>query len=170
VAAHVRLGEVLLAAGQTAEAIAASEHADSLGAANAQNVLYLSQLRPRAQLASGDFARARRGAEQTFAHLLELGARIEAVEAALTLSAAIRAQGDASEIARIEDVLATADRLIAETGARNLAPLVLLERAALLTRIEDASLRRDLFQQALDAFTRMGAGGRVREIALLLNV
>ena len=67
-------------------------------------------------------------------------------------------------------MLATADRLIAETGARNLAPLVLLERAALLTRAADASLRRDLLQQAQHAFTRMGARGHVREIALLLNV
>jgi class 3 adenylate cyclase len=169
VAAHVRLGEVFLVAGQTAEAIASSEHADSLGAANAQNVLFLSQLRPRAQLAQGDFARARRGAEETFAHLLELGARIEAVEAALTLSAAIRAQGDATAISRIEAILATADRLIAETGAHNLAPFVLLERAALLTRADDASLRRDLLQQAHDDFVRMGATGRAREISLTLR-
>jgi hypothetical protein len=156
--------------GETAAATEAIEHAESLSSAAELPRLVLMRVRSRARLATGDFAGARVDAEQVFDRSLEVGARIEAAEAALALSAAIRAQGDASEIARIEDVLATADRLIAETGARNLAPLVLLERAALLTRIEDASPRRDLFQQALDAFTRMGAGGRVREIALLLNV
>ncbi len=169
VAAYARLGEVLLLAGQTGEASEAIERAVSHNASDIERGLDLLRLRARARLASGESAQARVDAEQAFTRALELGARIDAIEAGLALSAVIRAQGDAAETSRIESILATADRLIAETGARNLAPFVLLERAALLTRAEDAVLRRALLERAHVDFTRMGANGRIREVSAMLN-
>jgi hypothetical protein len=131
--------------------------------------LFVLQVRAREWLANGELALARLAAEQVFSRSLELGTRIEAVEAALTLATILRAQADPAEASRIETLLATADRLIAETGARNLTPFVHLERAALLTRAEDAGLRRALLERAQADFTRMGANGRAREISLTLN-
>lgn len=60
---------------------------------------------------------------------------------------------------RIEEVLATADRLIAETGACNLTPFVLVERAALAELRGDARAQEAHLRHAHDAFTQMGATG-----------
>jgi predicted ATPase/class 3 adenylate cyclase len=170
VAAYAQLAEVAVTAGRPAEAIQAIDHADSLQAGGfGMPRLLLLWTRARAQLANGDLAQARADAEQLLARTLELGARLPAVEAALTLAAALRAGADAAETSRIDELLATADRLIEETGARNLAPLVLVERAARLTRAGDATQRRALLERARDEFTRMGATGHVREIALALQ-
>ncbi len=168
-AAYAQLAENLLLTGQTATAIATIEHAESLGDSSKLSQLTLLRTAAQVRLANGEIARARAAAELAFARSLDAGARLLAVEAALALSSIIRAQGDTSEVARIEAILATADRLIAETGARNLAPLLLLERVALLARPEDASLRRALLQHAHDDFVRMGATGHVREIGRMLN-
>jgi class 3 adenylate cyclase len=46
---------------------------------------------------------------------------------------------------RIDDALATADRLIAETGARNLTSFVLVERAALAALRGDAERSTNVF-------------------------
>jgi hypothetical protein len=78
-------------------------------------------------------------------------------------------EGGRDAAVRIDEALATAERLIAETGARNLAPLVLLERAALPTRPEDAARRRDLLERARDAFAEMGAPVRAQEVETLLG-
>jgi class 3 adenylate cyclase len=116
-------------------------------------------------LAGGNPERARGIAEETLTSCLEMGARLGAIEAAVALSAALRAIAGAGEAERIEEVLATADRLIAETGACNLTAFVLVERAGLAelrgeTRQQESHLRR-----ALEAFTQMGATGRAARLA-----
>ena len=165
--AYAQLGEVFLLLGRTAEALDAIAHGESLRSLGEIARLPLLRIRARARLANGEIEAARADAEQLFARALEVGARVTAAEAAITLSEVLRAQADPANAARIEDVLATADRLIAETGACNLAPFVLLERAALLGA--DAPGRGALLEQARDGFLGMGAPVRARAVSLLLD-
>ena len=167
--AQTGLAELLLASGAIDEAVVAIEEAAAIAAPAVQRLLQVEFLRIRAQLASGDGSGARAGAEAALANLLDLGVRTGAADMALTLAAALRAEGRPDAPQRIEEALATAERLIAETGARNLAPLLLLERAALLMRDEDAERRRDLLRRAHDAFVEMDAPARAREIARALD-
>ncbi|MBI1816960.1 MAG: hypothetical protein HYR72_18430 [Deltaproteobacteria bacterium] len=85
------------------------------------------------------------------------------------LSAALRAEMGLAAAARIDDVLATADRLIAETGACNMTAFVLAERAALAELRGGTQQRETYLRGALEAFTRMGATGRVARLARELN-
>jgi hypothetical protein len=168
--AHIGLSEVLALAGETEAAIDALEHGEALSSwTNELQLLPGKLVRAQAWLAAGEITRARAEAEQVFTRSLELGARLHAVEAALILSAAIRTQGDPSDSPQVESVLGTAERLIAETGARNFSPLVLLERAASLLSEADAPARRALLARALAEFTRMGATGRLRQVELMLG-
>ena len=167
--AYVALGEVLLLTGRTAEALDAIEQGESLRVLGEMMRLPLLRIRARARLANGEVEAACADAEHVFAHALEVGARIEAVEAAITLSAVLGARGDPAEANRIAEVLAIADRLIGETGARNLAPFVLLERAALRTQSNGAAQRRALLERARDAFLEMGATGRARAVEAQLD-
>ena len=59
-----------------------------------------------------------------------VGARIDAIQAMLVLTPMLRIDADEARLAPIDELLTTADELIAATGARNLTPFVLLERAA----------------------------------------
>ena len=168
--AQMGLAEVLVESGEIDEAAAVLEGVAAIAVSDAQRLLRLEQMRILVQLARGDAPGARAGAEALVAALLDRGIRTEAAEMALTLAAALRAEGGPGATQRIEEVLGVADRLIAETGACNLAPFVLLERAASLTRDEDALVRRELLERALAEFTRMEATGRVREVAQMLEV
>ena len=102
-------------------------------------------------------------AEDTLTSCLEIGARPVAIEAALRVDTGVPAA------ARIDEVLATADRLIAETGACNLTPFVLVERAALSALRGDARQQEAHLRRAHEAFTRMGATGRARQTAAALG-
>jgi len=163
--AQTGLAQVEMASGAIDEAIRAIEDATSNEAADLQRLVSLEELRIRGHLARGDGPRARAGAEAALTSLLDRGVLVAAAEMALTLAAALRAEGGHDAGRRIDEVLATADRLIAETGACNLAPFVLLERAASL---EDGPARRTLLERAHADFTRMGATGRARDVARLL--
>jgi class 3 adenylate cyclase len=168
--AYAQLGEVLLLAGQIAEGSELIEQAEAFAAQGVElNRWFVMQIRGRARLLRGEWERALNETEPLLARALEVGARIHAIEAVLILAEAIRAEGSPAGISRIEDLLATADRLIAETGARNLRPPVLLARAALLTRAEDAPARRTLLERAQADFMRMGAVARAGEVARLLE-
>jgi len=87
----------------------------------------------------------------------------------VVLSAALRAETGLAAAARIDEVLATADRLIAETGARNLSAFVLVERAALAELRGDARQQEAHLRRAHEAFVQMGATGRARETAAALE-
>jgi hypothetical protein len=82
---------------------------------------------------------------------------------------ALRTQSGAEAGPRIGEVLATADRLIAETGARNLTPFVLVERAALAELRGDARLQEECLRKAHEGFARMSATGRARAAAVALD-
>ncbi len=100
---------------------------------------------------------------------LRIGLRLDAVQAALALSAALRVDAGAAEVARIAETLDAADRLITETGAQNLTPLVLVERAALSELRGDTRQHEVHLRRAHEALTKMGATGRARAIAAALN-
>jgi class 3 adenylate cyclase len=164
IAAYALLAEILQRTGQSAAATETIEYAGSLPRASELQHSYLMRTRARLRLANGEVGAARADCEHVFARALEVGARIEAVEAAITLSKVLRAQGDPADAARIAELLAAAERLIAETGARNLAPLLWLERAALLARPDEEAERRALLERARDVFLAMGAPGHARQV------
>jgi len=104
-------------------------------------------------------------AEAALDSSLKLGARLCAIDSALVLSAALRAEAGLEAAPRIEAVLATADHLIAETGARNMAAFVLVERAALSELRGETQQRETYLRRAHGAFTQMGAGGQAARVA-----
>jgi class 3 adenylate cyclase/tetratricopeptide (TPR) repeat protein len=168
--AYSRLGRQLVLDGRAAEAVPALEHALSCCKDGNRAVEpFARHVLAQAWLATGDPARARAIAEETLTYCLDIGARVVAIEAAVTVSAALRAEIGRTAAPRIDELLATADRLIAETGACNLAGFVLVERAAL------AELRGTLDEQvahlrrAHAAFTNMGAEARARVVSAVLD-
>ena len=163
--AQTGLAQVAVASGAIDEAIRALEEAAAIAGSDLQRRLLMEQLRIRIRLERGDAAGARAVAEAALTSQLDRGCRAAAAEMAVTLAAALRAEGGPDAAPRIDEVLASADRLIAETGACNLAPFVLLERAA---SREDGPARRALLERAHADLTRMGATGRAREVARLL--
>jgi adenylate cyclase len=167
---HGRLGRQLLLDGRPLEAVEALERALSFCSDGNRNMEpWLRQALAQAWLAAGDPARARAIAEDTLASCLQIGARLIAIEAALALSAALRAEGGAAVAPRIDEVLATADRLIAETGACNLAPFVLVERAALSELRGESQQRESYLRRALDGFAKMGATGQAARLSRKLG-
>jgi class 3 adenylate cyclase/tetratricopeptide (TPR) repeat protein len=167
--AYGRLSRQLVLDGRAAEAIEAIEHA--LSACNDGNRSlepWIRQALAQAWLAAGDPTRAQAIAEETLSNCLDIGARPVAIEAAVTQSAALRAATGLAAAPRIDEVLATADRLVAETGARNLTAFVLVERAALAALRGDVEQETTFLWRAREEFTRMGATGRARETAAAL--
>jgi class 3 adenylate cyclase len=167
--AQTGLADVSIASGEIDAAFEAIDEAAAIAGTDATRMLQLDHLRILAQIARGEAADARAGAEGVLARLLERGIRAVAAQTAILLATALRIEAGPDAARRIDAALATADRLIAETGARNLAPLVLLERAALPTRPEAAARRRDLLERARDAFVEMGAPVRAQEVETLLG-
>jgi len=167
--AYSRLGRQLILDGRATEAVAALEHA--LSCCNDGNRVepFVRHVLAQGWLAAGDPARAHAIAEETVTTCLEMGARVVAIEAAVTLSAALRAEIGVSAGQRIEEVLATADRLIAETGACNLTPFVLVERASLAELREMLDEQGSHLHRAHAAFTKMGASGRARAVWTVLD-
>ena len=93
ITAHGRLGRQLLLDGQADRAVEALEYAASLcGDGKRIEEPWLRQALAQAWLAAGDPARARAIAEEVLTYCLEIGSRLVAIEAAVTLSAALRAE------------------------------------------------------------------------------
>ena len=67
--------------------------------------------------------------------------------------------------ARSEEVLGTADRLIAATGACNLTAFVLEQRAVLSELGGEVQERASYLRRAHEAFTQMGATGHAARLA-----
>jgi hypothetical protein len=165
ISAHGALGIQLLLDGRADQAVESREYALSLTSNGNRNFApHLRQALAQACLAAGDPVRSRALAETILADCLEIGARVNAIEAAVALSAALRAHAGAAAAPRMDEVLATAERLIAETGARNLTPFVLMERAGLAELREEMQQREAYLRGALEGFTRMGATGRAAQL------
>jgi tetratricopeptide (TPR) repeat protein len=122
-----------------------------------------------ALLGCGDVERAERLAETSLARCLEIGARTPAMAEALALSRVLRARAGVAAGERIEELLRLVERLIAETGARNLSPCVALERAELCGLRGDAEGRVAQLREARAGFARMEAASRVREMDRALD-
>ena len=166
---HSRLGRQLLLDGRATEAAATLEHALTLGGDSAGWIApWIRLMLADACLAAGDPVRARALAEGALATGLATGGRLLAIEAAPALSAALRTELGVAALPRIDDVLTTADRLIAETGARNMTAFVLVERAAAAALQGDARQEAAHLRRAHEEFTRMGATGRARQTASAL--
>jgi hypothetical protein len=170
IGAHGSLGGQLLLDGQARQAVEALEYALSLcGDGKRIWEPRLRHLLAQAWLAAGDTARARALAEETLVHCLQIGARLVAIEVAVTLSAALRAESGVAAAPRIDELLTTVDRLTADTGARNLVPFVFEERAALSELRGDAREQEVHLRRAHELFTRMAATGRARQTAAALG-
>ena len=89
---------------------------------------------------------------------------MNAAEVALMLSSVLRARDGAAAAERIEELAKLADRLIAETGARNLSAWVEVERAELCGLRGDSAGRVARLHAAREIFARMDATIRVREL------
>ena len=118
-----------------------------------------------ALLAAGKPDEARLIAEDTYTHSQKIGARIDAIHAVLALTPILRIDADEATLARIDELLTTADKLIAATGARNLAPFVLLERAAVCQLRGETQQRLTHLRGAHAGFVLMGAAKPAAEIA-----
>ena len=170
IGAHTALGVQLTLDGHTDRAAETWEYALSLCGPGFRNLEpYLHCGLAHASLAAGNPGKARAVAEEALTHCLEIGARLDAIEAALTLSAALRAAAGDGAAVQIEEVLATADRLIAETGACNLTAFVLVERAALSEWRGEMVQRKTYLRRAHGAFTQMGASGQAARLARKLT-
>jgi hypothetical protein len=127
--AHGSLGIQLLLDGQADQAIESLEYALSLATLGSLNFSpHFKHVLAQAWLAAGNPKSSRAVAEESLTHCLQIGIRVGAIEAAVALSAALRSDAGVAAAPRIDEVLATAERLIAETGAVNLTPFVLLAR------------------------------------------
>ncbi len=170
ITAHGHLGRQLTLDGQPGRALEALEYAASLcGEGKRLEEPGIRQAMAQAWLAAGDPARARAIADEVLTYCLGVGLRLVAIEAAVTLSAALRAEGGSAAAPRIDEVLGIADRLIAETGACNLTPFVLVERAGVAELCGDVRQHHECLRRAHEAFTHMGATGRARTTAAALD-
>ncbi len=169
--AYARLGAVLTWVGELDEAIQVLEHALGLArerrAALDQSARCLLDL-AEAVMRAGDLARARALAEEAIEVASGAGFRIDLVLAQCVLARVLLRQEGARAAAEIERALDEADRLVQDTGARNLGGLLLLERAELARAQGDAAARERHLRAARALFEAMSAPARVAEIDALL--
>ena len=169
--AYYRLGVLIGGAGRWAEAIEMLEQALAIARecrtyleAEAALVAALAE----ACLGAGDLVRARALAEESVALGRRIGAPLYFLPALRALAHVLLVEADAAAAPAIRDALSEADRLIDETGATSLAPLVLLDRAELARLEGDAGARQRLLEEAKALFAGLGAPMRVRQIDALL--
>jgi len=168
--AHMTRGTQLLLDGEARRAAETLEEALSFCRPGIRQIELSVQCRlAQARLAAGDAGGARTLAETCRAHALEVGARRDAIEAAIILAQALRVESGLAVAAHADEVLASAERLIAATGARNLEPFLLVERAAWSALRGDREQQQAHLRGALEGFERIGAGGRVREVTALFG-
>lgn len=127
---------------------------------------YVSWL-AEACLGAGDLTRARALAEESVALGRRIGMPTDLVYAQRALALLLIQEGVAAGPA-IHAALDDAERLIAETGATSLAPLVLFDRAELARLEGDSGAREGAPREAKKLFTEIGAPARVQQIEMLL--
>jgi tetratricopeptide (TPR) repeat protein len=119
-------------------------------------------------LGAGDLVRARALAEESVALGRRIGAPLYFFPALRALAHVLLGQAGAAAAPAIRAALDEAERLIAETGATSLAPLVLLDRAELARLEGDAGARDRTLRKAQQLFADLGAPLRVQQINALL--
>jgi class 3 adenylate cyclase len=162
---YLGLARQLLLEGEAQQAVDTLERVRSLRGATLQKYeARRASVSAQALVALGRAQPAREIAEAGLEIARERGNRLEAIDAALTLAAALRGIASEECVVRLGETLRTAETLIAETGARNLEPLLLVERGreARLRGDEDAGL--SLLRRAREGFAALGAPGRVRAL------
>jgi tetratricopeptide (TPR) repeat protein len=169
--AYYRLGVLFGGAGRSTEAVTTLEHALAIARecrtyleAEALLVAGLAE----ACLGAGDRARARALAEESVALGRRIGAPLYFFPALRALAHVLLAEADTAAAGTIRNTLSEADRLIDETGATSLKPLVLLDRAELARLEGDTAARRRLLEEAKALFAGLGAPMRVQQIDALL--
>ncbi len=165
------LGVSLTVAGRWSEATETLEQALAIArerrAALEGEARFVSWL-AEARLGAGDLVRARLLAEESVVLGRQLGARLDLIHAQRALSRVLLAQEGARAATAIRGALDEAARLIDETGAKNLAPLVLLDRAELALLEGDSHARERALREAKTLFAEIGAPLRVQQIDALL--
>ena len=121
-----------------------------------------------ARLGAGDLDRARALAEEGVAIAARIGARVDAIYAHWTLARVLLRDG-ADQADAIRAALREARRLIEETGAKNILPLVLLEQAELARLEGDPTERERALREASRLFSETGAKPRAEEVASHLD-
>ena len=169
--AYYRLGVLVGGAGRWAEAIETLEQALAIARecrtfleAEAALVAALAE----ACLGAGNLVRARALAEESVALGRRIGAPLYFFPALRALAHVLLVEAGAAAAPAIRDALSEADRLIAETGATSLAPLVLLDRAELARLEGDTAARQRLLEKGKALFAGLGAPMRVQQIDALL--
>src|SRR5262249_49227342 len=123
----------------------------------------------RAHLGRGDIVRAEALCNEAAALARKQGTPAYLCAANLVRARALVARDGARAAGEVEAILAEAEHLIAETGARIYLPDVHLERAE-LARLggDEVSQQREL-REAHRLFTEMGATARAEQVASRLN-
>jgi len=119
-----------------------------------------------AYLATGREQQAR---EMADAPILVPAARTNLLRARISQSRVFRALDGAAASDRIAALLADAERLLAESGARAYAPLVAEERARLAALGNREQEARSQLRRALELYREVGATGHVRRLAAELG-
>jgi class 3 adenylate cyclase/tetratricopeptide (TPR) repeat protein len=169
--ANHRLGVSLTVAGRWPEAIETLEHA--LAIARERRTFLESEARlvswlAEACLGAGDLARARALAEESVELGRQIGVPTDLVYAQRALAHVLLAQEGAAAAPAVRAALGEAERLVDETGATSLAPLVLLDRVELARLEGDTGARERALREAKGLFAELGAPLRVQQIEALL--
>ncbi len=167
ISAYLRLGAALSLDGQVNEALETLEHALALtrqcGTALEVEARLLAWL-AEAVLAGGDIARARQLADEALAVADRTGAIFDGIFARRTLARVLLAGEGATAARAIEEALDGAERLIEQTGAVSIRPLILVERAALAHLAGDTVARQRALREAHRLFTAIGATGHAERL------
>lgn len=167
---HIGLAQQLLLEGEPEQAAAALDRVSALGGTALRKFdSRRAAVRSRVELALGDAMRARATAESALEIARARGIQTDSLLLALTLAPALRAAGGAEELAQLGDALDTAATLIADTGARNLEPLLLLERGRAARLLGDEARKTSFLRRAREGFAALGASARVAEVTAELE-
>jgi class 3 adenylate cyclase/tetratricopeptide (TPR) repeat protein len=169
--AYYELGVSLTVAGRWSAAIESLEHAHAI--AHERRTFLESEVRlltwlAEAYLGAGDLARARALAEESIALGRRIGAPMDLISAHRALAHVLLVQEGAAAVAAVRAALDDAERLVATTGATNLVPLLLLDRAELARHDGNDAEREDALRRAHALFATLGAPRRVSQVEALL--
>jgi len=118
----------------------------------------------QAHTRGGDTAAGQSAAEEAVAAASERGQRFWEIQARLALAEALTAGGATRSRGTAEKVLVRAEALVAETGARVLAPQVAEARARLLSGCGERAAAEESLREALRLYTEVGATGHARRL------
>ena len=154
--------------GDLASAVAASEDALAIVAERRTG----RQIEPSwlahladVHLARGDVAAATATAQHALTLACQRGISVARVEALLALARSRQRRDGAAAADDVDALLRQAGDLVAAIGARSMAPLVDLERAALARLRGDAGAHAESLRRAHAGFVTIGASGHAARVA-----